>query len=297
MQRRPAARLAATFTLLLTPALAFAELTPAAAEPSTTEPVNAVLATGQCTKGGRVVLSARKLDTGDQYRVTARARNLPEGSVWRGSLLEFSESSSGEDDGYENTDFRTVAVNGGWTVTTVLRALPNPLFVIEAYGPGGFKPDGRRCFMFTKPVRPMLAVSGCRSDMFAGIFARRRVDGGTVVGWAVGAVRPGSTWTVTVSAAEPGDRLPASRLVQRTVGRHGFMEGRLVFPNKVDPAVRVRVLSEGGRRCTVGVWHGRELSRQTPVPQASYDGPLPESPLTADPAAGEVQSLLMQPGG
>jgi len=205
---------------------------------------SALRAAGHCQGGGRVTLTVTKLETA--YHVQAELRGVAAGR-WRGTI---EENSGTRPYRMDQVDFTVRTHDGRVSVEGEVRHLPQPDFMLVAFGPGRLDPEkGRHCIS-SVTGDPLIAVGGCRSkgSKLAVVQTFRR-DGGSVVRWAVGPVAKRSTWSFQLAAETDGEGAAVGASV--TPGRQGFLRGKEFFEGMANPRVELVARSKRGQICTV----------------------------------------------
>jgi hypothetical protein len=212
---------------------------------------------GPCHRGGSIFLRVEKQP--DSYLLTATAHDLPEGTRWRISL---DESSNTDPDAYEGGVARAVVHHGGWTVSQTVAAVQTPYFSVTAFGPGRIDVvHGRFCSVLAQPSVPFTGVTSCHHRVQVAMVAFQRDNLTTIVRWALVGPKPDTRWMVTIDATTAGSGAGVSS--RRTQDRRGILTGKDVFTGQSNPRLRMQVTADGGQRCTLGMH--RVLAHPTPA--------------------------------
>lgn len=235
------ARLVAITALLAVGLVAPSSAAPPGADKSTWA---GITLHGACKGGGKAVLSA--VAAGEGYDVTLTTSGLTDGDHWRGGLSISSDSRSND---FDSADFRRVVVDGGWTVTRHLDPVDHPYFDGVAFGPGSDRPDSDHlCALLAEPEKPFAGVAGCTKEPGLSVTSVTRA-GSTVVRWVAYGVRPGSTWSVTVSVSSDSGGVAEGS--EQTASRRGILRGTTRVDDIAATGVALAIRAAGGQRCTM----------------------------------------------
>jgi hypothetical protein len=211
----------------------------------------ATTVTGACYGGpGFMSLTVHPSVDGTR-QVNLTARRFADGSRW--AIAIGIDSDSGQDP--PDQEFRRVAVDGRWTVTTQFTASSDDevIFLGFARERGAHR---HGCLVLTSPAAPEGGLSyscnsGVRLDRLAGMLARVRDDGSVLVRTFLLGVRPESRWHLTVAATGAGSRQVVD--FDDQAGQQGTVSSRVVVEGVTDPRLWLTLSGASGDRCVIGL--------------------------------------------
>lgn len=223
---------------------------PAQGAPAAADPL-ATTVSGACFGGpGRLALTVTPPAVADgRYQVHVIARGLDDGSRWAVGLVEEATEARKE--------FRRVAVQGTWTVTTQFRSPGDGdgdevLFTVFAHERGA---KSHACDVLNSPASPIGGLSACNKaagDGFIILLARELDDGSVRVRSLIFTdLRRKSPWHLTLKATGA-----TSRQVVEFNDRAGGLDvvrSRVVLTGVDDPRLRMVATSQNGASCLIGV--------------------------------------------
>ena len=205
--------------------------------------------TGACAGGpGRLSLAVHPT-AGGRVRVEISARGLAEGSRWTGQVDQ--EIVSGR---IRQKDFRTVAVDGGWTVATRFPAPKDPEAFVFFYVDAQERDDrGHRCSLVS--LSASWAGSGLaecnRRQLSIVLSAYERNDGSTVVGSLIFGAHPDSRWHLTLTATGASSRQEVN--FSDFANKGAAVRSRVVLTGIEDPRLRLVARNTDQGRCFIGL--------------------------------------------